>query len=127
MITREGDLRDQRLVRQHALGGVRHGARDEQPEDHSGHREHRVGNPRLRGDLSQEPEEDAEDGRQKERLEDRPEDADRGLLVARGDLPAGKVVREVPVPPKLAQVRETVTPGGLDDSTGCCKRLHFQT
>lgn len=95
----EVNLLDQGGVADHRVAGIGQGAGIVLPEQQPHIEKDRVGGRVAAGNAGHAVEDEGEDDHRDERLEDRPYDPQRGLLVAHSDVAPGQHQEKIPVPP----------------------------
>ena len=97
----------------------RDGGREDGPRKERRAREDRIWNA-VRGEVGELPEDEGEDDHRQERLDHRPGDPDRGLLVAHRDVPPDEPAQQLAVVPELRDVE--VRPAGGRAYNGDARR-----
>ena len=78
--------------------------REQEPGQHAGEDQDRIGRGAVARQLREPAEDDREDHHGQERPDDRPGDADHGLLVAHGDVAPGEDREELAIVPEVRPV-----------------------
>ena len=99
----EVDLRDESTIGNEAGAGERHRRREVRPREKRRIREDRIRNA-LGREVGESPEDECKDDHRQERLQDRPQHADRRLLVAHRDVSPCERQQQLPVLPELQDV-----------------------
>src|SRR5207244_13318666 len=77
---------------------------EDRPRTHAGEDQQGVRRARLARQTRDPAEDDREHHHRQQRPDDRPDDADRGLLVANGDVAPREHVKQLAIPPQIAPV-----------------------
>ncbi len=101
--TRKVNLRDQVLVGDETIARFGKGVREELPWHEGAVNENRIRNA-VRGHASETAEEETEDKHQEERLDNRPSQAERSLLVAHFDITPNEKIKQLAIIPNFPQV-----------------------
>ena len=115
---REVDLSDECPVGDEASARKRDRGGEVCPGKQRRVREYRIRDA-VRGEVRELPEDECERNHRQERLQDRPRDADRRLLVANGDVAPGEPEQQLAVVPQLGDVEMRPARRGLDDRDAC--------
>ena len=114
---REIDFGDEALVVNDDVGGYLKGVGEIGPGDESGEIKDGIGEA-VGGELGEAAKEQSEDEHVEDGLQDDPEDADGGLLVADFDVAPDEKVKELAVSPDFAEAKLEEAAGRLDANDG---------